>query len=146
MDTVDGELLRWISMYRDAGGPPDKLSVCSDAHTAGGDVAKLFGGLVDAVGRGIPLEEMLPAFTACTADAWCLAHKGRIRPGCDADLVFVDPVTMCIKQVIARGRVYRRADPQAQSSASNPGPFLTAITMTCVEQQRQPVNPERPFE
>ena len=64
---------------------------------------------VEAVRAGIPLEEILPAFTASTADVWRLAHKGRIGPGCDADLVFVDPASMCIEKVIARGRVYTQA-------------------------------------
>jgi beta-aspartyl-dipeptidase (metallo-type) len=109
MDTVNGELPRWMRLYRDACGPSDKLSVCSDAHTSGGDLANFFDGLVEAVRAGIPLEEILPAFTASTADVWRLAHKGRIGPGCDADLVFVDPASMCIEKVIARGRVYTQA-------------------------------------
>jgi beta-aspartyl-dipeptidase (metallo-type) len=107
MDTVDGDLPRWLGAYRDNGGPADKLSVCSDAHTAGGDVAKLPQALSRSVREGFPLSEVLAAFTSNTADAWKLGHKGRIAPGQDADLVFLDAGSLCISHVIARGELHR---------------------------------------
>jgi beta-aspartyl-dipeptidase (metallo-type) len=143
MDTVNGDLPRWIGMYRNAGGPFDKLSLCSDAQTAGGDVRKLLHALVDTVRDGVPLEEILPSFTASTANAWHMTHKGRIAPGCDADLVFVDPASLGIERVIARGRVCRRGDSQAHSVRPSPDrPILDAITMTL---DQHPVEPEQPL-
>jgi beta-aspartyl-dipeptidase (metallo-type) len=104
MDTVDGDLPRWIRMYRQAGGPGEQLCVCSDAHTAGGDVANFREALVGAVRGGLQLEEVLPSFTTCTAEAWHLPRKGRIEAGADADLLFVEPASLGVERVIARGR------------------------------------------
>lgn len=39
---------------------------------------------------GLSLSQVLSFVTANTADALKLPRKGRIRPGCDADLLFVD--------------------------------------------------------
>jgi beta-aspartyl-dipeptidase (metallo-type) len=79
MDTVDGPFPEWIQHYRATGGPADKLSVCSDAHTAGGDVANFAAALFDSARDGTLLDELLLAFTANTADVWQLPRKGRVQ-------------------------------------------------------------------
>jgi beta-aspartyl-dipeptidase (metallo-type) len=88
MDTVDEDLPRWIRLYR-----------------AGGDVTKLVRGLFESVGDGMPLDEVLPAFTTNTADVWHLQHKGRLATGCDADLLLVDAPSLRIEGVLARGQL-----------------------------------------
>jgi beta-aspartyl-dipeptidase (metallo-type) len=105
MDTVDEDLPRWIRLYRAAGGSMSKLNICSDAHTAGGDVTKLVRGLFESVGDGMLLDEVLPAFTTNTADVWHLQHKGRLATGCDADLLLVDAQSLRIEGVFARGQL-----------------------------------------
>jgi beta-aspartyl-dipeptidase (metallo-type) len=104
MDTVDGELPRWLRMYRAGGGALDKVSVCSDAQTAAGDIGNFFSGFLESVRGGFGLEEVLAVFTANTADAWQLRGKGRIAVGCDADLLFLDATSLHIERVLARGR------------------------------------------
>jgi adenine deaminase len=51
------------------------------------------------------LAEVLPAFTSNTADVWQLCGKGRLAPGGDADMVFVDRSSLQITGVMARGRL-----------------------------------------
>jgi beta-aspartyl-dipeptidase (metallo-type) len=105
MDTVDGDLPRWLRLYRESGGPSGKLSVCSDAHTADGAVAKFSQALVDCVTSGMPLADVLPAFTSDTAAVWQLSAKGALQAGHDADLLFLDRASLHITRVVARGRV-----------------------------------------
>jgi imidazolonepropionase-like amidohydrolase len=61
---------------------------CGNAGTAHG--ASLHRELVLLVAAGLTPAEALGAATAQTADAFGLADRGRIAPGCRADLVLVD--------------------------------------------------------
>jgi beta-aspartyl-dipeptidase (metallo-type) len=53
---------------------------------------------------GVPLEQALAVITANPAAVLGLSQKGRIAEGMDADVVLLDPKTLDIRDVIARGR------------------------------------------
>ena len=90
--------------YLDAGAPPDRVSISSDAggclpcfDAQGrvcsmdvGDSGALLGTLRELLDRGLPLERALPAFTCNVADLLRLPRKGRIAADMDADLVALD--------------------------------------------------------
>ena len=59
------------------------------------------------LGRGQPLERVLPAFTANPARLLRLHRKGHLRPGADADLVVLDAAG-AVADVMARGRWHVR--------------------------------------
>lgn len=60
------------------------------------------------LGRGLPLEDVLPVFTRNVADLLRLPRKGRIEVGADADLVVLD-ANHRIRDVMARGRFHVRS-------------------------------------
>jgi beta-aspartyl-dipeptidase (metallo-type) len=105
IDTVDEDLPRWVRYYREHGGPPDQLTVCSDAHTSGGTHGKLHEQFAACVRQdGLPLEDVLRAFTQNVACAWRLEAKGALGEGTDADLLLLDRDTLEVRHVFARGR------------------------------------------
>lgn len=72
-------------------------------------VDTLYQEVRDAVRQeNIPLETALHTITSNVADHLRLSHKGRVREGNDADLVLVDPDTLEIQTVIARGQIMLR--------------------------------------
>lgn len=72
-------------------------------------VDTLYQEVRDAVRQeGIPLETALRTITSNVADHLRLSRKGRVREGNDADLVLVDPDTLEIQTVIARGQIMLR--------------------------------------
>jgi len=107
--------------YLDAGADPSRLTVSSD----GGGCLPVFDGegrvasfdvgspsacgaaLQALLGRGQPLERVLPAFTANPARLLQLHRKGHLRPGADADLVVLDAAG-AVAEVMARGRWFVR--------------------------------------
>ncbi len=116
----DGELKCSDALRRmlDAGVAPERITFSSDGqgslpvfNAAGeitglqvGDMRALFAEVADAVKQeGIPLETALKVITSNPADTLKLPQKGRVREGCDADLVLVDEKTLSIRGVIARG-------------------------------------------
>ncbi|HEX2172784.1 MAG TPA: beta-aspartyl-peptidase [Dehalococcoidia bacterium] len=114
VDTVEEEPARWLQTYYSRGGPPDRLTVSSDAQTLGGEPGKLLGCLVEAVrARGIDLAQILPAFTSNVARALHLAGRGSLRAGQAADVVVLDRARLEVVHVFANGqwlvkeRVYR---------------------------------------
>jgi beta-aspartyl-dipeptidase (metallo-type) len=104
VDTVDEGAERWLRRYLDGGGPPDKLTFSSDAHTPGGGPSKLFGAFTALARDGIPLSQLVPHFSTNAAQALRLEKKGRIEVGADADLVALDAGSLAIRHVWARGR------------------------------------------
>jgi beta-aspartyl-dipeptidase (metallo-type) len=105
VDTVDPGVGRWIRYYLEHGGVPERLTVSSDAHTAGAEPARLHEELVAAVREhGLSLEQVLPLFTANPATALKLRRKGRLAPGVDGDVVVLDGRTLAVVHVFARGR------------------------------------------
>ncbi|MCX7970039.1 MAG: beta-aspartyl-peptidase [Negativicutes bacterium] len=73
-----------------------------------GSVQSLYREVRDAVRDGLPLETALRVITANVADALKLSGKGRIAVGKDADLVVLDPETLAIRHVVAKGRLMVR--------------------------------------
>ncbi|MFL5358458.1 amidohydrolase family protein [Archangium sp.] len=105
VDTVDPGIGRWIRYYLEHGGAAERLTVSSDAHTAGAEPARLHQELVSMVREhGLPLEQVLPFFTANPAAALKLRGKGRLAPGLDGDVVVLDRHSLEVVHVVARGR------------------------------------------
>ncbi|WNG49697.1 beta-aspartyl-peptidase [Archangium minus] len=105
VDTVDPGAGRWIRYYLEHGGVPERLTVSSDAHTAGAEPARLHQEFVAAVREhGLPFEQVLPFFTANPATALKLRGKGRLAPELDADVVVLDGRSLEVVHVFARGR------------------------------------------
>jgi beta-aspartyl-dipeptidase (metallo-type) len=103
-DVVEENLGECLRYYRDNGGVMEQFTASSDAHTAGGTPAKLYGQLVSCVQQhGFTLREVLPHFTSNTAKALRLAHKGQLKVGHDADMLILDRDTLEIRHVIAKG-------------------------------------------
>jgi beta-aspartyl-dipeptidase (metallo-type) len=110
-----------VVRYLDGGGDPSRISVSSDGggclpvFDAEGRVASFEVGSPSAcgetlrvlLGRGQPLERVLPAFTANPARVLQLHRKGQLRAGADADLVVLD-AKGAVADVMARGRWHVR--------------------------------------
>ncbi len=107
--------------YAASGAPPQRITVSSDAggclprFDADGQVSAMGVGaagalletLREAVTRGLPLDEALPAFTSNPARLLRLPRKGVIAAGADADLVALD-ATGAARTVIIRGAAHLR--------------------------------------
>jgi beta-aspartyl-dipeptidase (metallo-type) len=103
LDTVEGELARWVRYWFDHGGDPARLTVSSDTGTS--SPGMLASEWRDCVLRhGLPLERMLPLVTSNTARVLKLGAKGRLAPGCDADVLVLRRDTLDPVHVFARGR------------------------------------------
>lgn len=107
-----------VERYVRLGGDLDRLTLSSDANgslpqfDADGRLlsmkvatqATLFEQVFAcADSPELDLSQALALVTANTADALKLGHKGRIRPGCDADLLLLDE-DRTIRHAFARGR------------------------------------------
>ena len=107
LDTVDGELPRWMSFYLDRGGDPRHLTVSSDA--AVNSPRAVWQQIRTCVlQHRIPLEVLLPCVTSNTAGVLKLPSKGHLSEGADADLVVLRKDSLEIVDVIARGRSFVR--------------------------------------
>jgi beta-aspartyl-dipeptidase (metallo-type) len=94
-----------VRRYFESGLPPERLTLSTDAggclpaFDAEGRVARMGVGdpgalaatLGELVRGGMALERALLPITVNPARLLCLARKGRVRAGCDADLVALDP-------------------------------------------------------
>ncbi len=103
IDTVEGDLARWVTYWFDHGGHPDRLTISSDTGTSSpGQLAAEWRDCV--VRHGIPLARMLPLITRNTASVLKLPHKGRLARGCDADVLVLRADSLEVVHVFARGR------------------------------------------
>ncbi len=110
MDTIDENLGPCLRYYLDHGGPPDRLTVSSDANTQGGSQRKLYGQFVACLREhDFAIDTVLPLFTRNVADALQLQHKGRLQPGADGDALILNQATLDIVHVFGRGRHLVRA-------------------------------------
>jgi beta-aspartyl-dipeptidase (metallo-type) len=81
----------------DANGRFERLGV--------GRVTSLFAAVREAViDEGVPLETALQVITSNPARILKLRGKGRLAAGADADVTLLDPKTLEIRGVIAKGR------------------------------------------
>ena len=109
-----------LERYWNAGLAPEQVTVSSDGggclprfdsdgRVAGMDVGApgaLMGAVGALLGRGRPLEQVLPPFTSNVAALLRLPGKGRLAVGADADLVVLTPDN-AVHHVMARGRWHR---------------------------------------
>jgi beta-aspartyl-dipeptidase (metallo-type) len=103
VDTFDEDLPHWIKYYLDRAGPPDRLTISTDA--AINSSATLLAQLHRCVQENkLPLECVLPMATANTAAILKLKAKGALRPGFDADVILLDRDEFAPVDVFARGR------------------------------------------
>jgi beta-aspartyl-dipeptidase (metallo-type) len=103
MDTVEGEIAKWLNVYSGAGGDFDMLTLSSD--TGMSSPRKLFEewrGLV--VEYGFALETVLPLVTSNTARLLKLPIKGEIAEGCAGDILIMDAETLDIRHVLSMGK------------------------------------------
>lgn len=116
-----------VRRYLDAGAPPDRLTVSSDAggclpcfdadgrvtHMDVGDAGALLASIAELESAGVPLERALPAFTSNPARLLRLPRKGTVEVGGDADMVALDARGRA-HTVIARGAVHIRGGALAR--------------------------------
>ncbi len=122
----DGEVPCGVALRRmlEAGVDPGHITFTSDGQgslpdfdgngrlrgISVGRVTTLFAAVRAAVQQEkVPLETALRVITSNPAHILKLRTKGRLAPGLDADVVLLDPKTLEIHTVIAKGRILMRA-------------------------------------
>jgi beta-aspartyl-dipeptidase (metallo-type) len=103
IDTVEGELHKWVQLWLEEGGDPKHLTVSSDAAIASPmKFTREVRGLVTE--HGMALEDVLPLVTTNTARVLKLEHKGCLAPGMAADVVVLDRDDLEVREVVSLGR------------------------------------------
>lgn len=107
VDVVERDLHRWLRYWLRQGGPPELLTVSSDASmTSPGGVWLQLRECV--LNHGFTLEQVLPLATRNTARILKLREKGELRKGCVADVLLLQEDSLEIVHVMARGKVVVR--------------------------------------
>jgi beta-aspartyl-dipeptidase (metallo-type) len=107
LDVVERDLHRWVRYWRDHGGPPELLTVSSDASIT--SPAGVWMQLRDCVlNHGFTLEQMLPLATRNTARILKLREKGELRKGCAGDILLLEKDSLEIVHVLSQGKVVVR--------------------------------------
>jgi beta-aspartyl-dipeptidase (metallo-type) len=103
IDVAEHDLAKWLWFYFENGGPPERLTISSDAsETSPRTLFDQWRGAV--VEHGFDLEQVLPLVTSNTARVLQLRSKGTLEPGKDGDLLVLDPENLELVEVIARGK------------------------------------------
>jgi len=103
IDVVERDLGRWLRFFMDREGDFTRLTISSDAAIS--SPSTLLDQIRSCVqDRTAPLELLLPLVTCNTARVLCLKHKGRVQPGCDADLLLLREGSLELAGLLARGR------------------------------------------
>ena len=125
VDVVEKDLAKWFRYYRRHDGPPDKLTVSTDASIS--SPRDLLRQVQACVADGFTLDEVLPIVTANTARVLKHASKGRVEPGADADLLVLESGSLDLVEVIAGGQRLVRDGALAVADrgldGSDRGPF-----------------------
>ena len=107
LDVVERDLHRWVRYWREHGGPPELLTISSDASMT--SPAGVWDQLRDCVlNHGFTLEQVLPLATRNTARILKLREKGELRKGCAGDILLVDEESLEIVHVLSEGKVMVR--------------------------------------
>jgi beta-aspartyl-dipeptidase (metallo-type) len=103
IDTVEGELARWVRFYFDNGGDPERLTVSSDAsiNSPRAHAEQIRDCVVQ---HGFPLERILPLVTENTARILKLPEKGTLARGKVADVLVLERDTLELRHAWAKGR------------------------------------------
>ncbi len=102
VDTMEEDLPKWLRFYLDNNGRADRLTVSSDAAISSPrTLYEQFRACV--LEHGFPLELVLALLTSNTAQALRLEKKGRLKAGCDADLLVLRRDSLELVEVIALG-------------------------------------------
>jgi beta-aspartyl-dipeptidase (metallo-type) len=109
MDTVEEDVVERLPYYLAQGGPPERITISSDAHTPSGSTRKLYEQFVACVNEArLPLETVLACYTSNPATVLKLGAKGTLAPDKDADVLVLKRDTLEIVHVFARGRQMMR--------------------------------------
>ncbi|MBV9081418.1 MAG: beta-aspartyl-peptidase [Acidobacteriaceae bacterium] len=107
IDTVEGDLARWVIFFLDHGGDPLRLTVSSDA--AVNSPRAVWDQVRSCVlDHGLPFVILLRMVTSNTSSVLKLTAKGRLVEGADAEVVAVQKQSLEIVEVIAKGRPFVR--------------------------------------
>ncbi|HYP07186.1 MAG TPA: amidohydrolase family protein, partial [Bryobacteraceae bacterium] len=86
VDTIEEDLAQWLRFFLNAGGDPGHLTASSDAAISSPQT--LFRQIRSCVlDARFDRDVVLPLVTANPARVLKLSRKGRLEPGCDADLL-----------------------------------------------------------
>ena len=103
MDTVEGDLAKWLDVYSGFGGDFAMLTLSSDTGIS--SPRKLFESWRALVlEHGYPLELVLPLVTRNTAKLLKLPIKGELADGCAGDVLVMDARTLEIRQLLSLGK------------------------------------------
>jgi beta-aspartyl-dipeptidase (metallo-type) len=103
IDVVDHDLVKWLKFYQQHRGPAQQLTISSDASQSS-PKAVLEQLRACVLEGGFPLEQVLPFATRNTAKVLKLRSKGCLEPGKDGDLLVLEPESLELREVIARGK------------------------------------------
>lgn len=107
VDVVERDLHRWVRYWREHGGPPELLTISSDASMT--SPAGVWSQLRDCIhNHGFALEEVLPLATRNTARILKLREKGELRKGCAGDLLLLEEGSLEIVHVLSHGKMVVR--------------------------------------
>jgi len=103
IDVVDHDLVKWLKFYQQHHGPADRLTISSDASESSPKTVldQLRACVLEG---GFTLEQVLPLATKNTAKVLQLESKGCLEGGKDGDLLVLDPSSLELREVIARGK------------------------------------------
>jgi beta-aspartyl-dipeptidase (metallo-type) len=107
MDTTDEKLSEELKKFTEWGGDLSNITISTDAshtspQTLWQEAVKVHNEL------GWSWDKLLPLFTVNPARILKFHRKGRVTVDFDSDLAIVDKLTLSIKHVVARGKIFVR--------------------------------------
>ncbi|HVG46174.1 MAG TPA: amidohydrolase family protein, partial [Longimicrobium sp.] len=102
VDVVEEDLPKWVRRYREKGGPPECLTVSSDASLTSPRL--LYEQLRSCVREhGMPLKDVLALATRNTARVLKLNQKGALEKGRVGDVLIMEQGSWEVVHVLSRG-------------------------------------------